>query len=218
MGCGNNKVSRDYLTSQPVSTPSPRAAKATAASLGNQVLRVISQVSQESADRAAQARADAGRESQAAQSADAKREADHKAAEEKAEAKKAKKEAREQREHERLRDDLAYQSAAFAPNQPITYTDGRGNERTAWHNGVKTHNGGFQYMTRADGKTTTEQVHVSTIAKPNGSFDIHLTDRVNGTGRVETFDLTGAEAADDLFIAACQEFLYDMMRDLEANE
>lgn len=219
MGCGNNKVSRDYLASQPVTTPSPRAAKATAANLGSQMLRVIDQVSQQSADRAARARAEADREAKAAQAVEAEREADRKEAEKKVEAKKADDEAREQREHERLRDDVAYRTAAFAPNQPTTYIDHKGRERPAWQHGVQVHkDGSVQYMTRADGMTTTEQVHVSTIAKPDGRFDIHLTDRLSGTGRVETIDLSAAQGADDLFIAACQEFLHDMMRDLEVDK
>jgi hypothetical protein len=207
MGCGNNKVTRDYLTSQPVSTPSPRAAKALAPSHVNQVQRVISQVAERST---ARARADAAR---AAKAAEAKRDADRRAAAKKAQDKK--KELHEQREHERLRDDAAYRAAAFAPNQPTKYTGRRdGRERHAWPQGVKTHSLGFQYMTRADGMTTTEEVHVSTIAKNNGDFDVHLTD---GNGRVATFDLTGADAADDLLIAACQEYLYDIMRDRERD-
>src|SRR5688500_3060675 len=98
MGCGNNKVSRGYLTSQPVTTPSARAARATAANLGSQELRVIDQVSQQSADRAERARAEAAREAKAGQAAEAKREADRKAAEKKATTKKAEDEAHEQRE------------------------------------------------------------------------------------------------------------------------
>jgi hypothetical protein len=214
MGCGNNKVSRSYLTSQPVTTPSPKAAKASAANLGNQILRVMAQVSRESADRAAKARAEAARDAKAAAEAIAKDEADRKATDKK----KAKEEATQHREHERLLNDLAYRASATAANNPTTYINHKGVEVPAWKDGITQHsNLDVQYMTDADGMLTTRQVHVSTIAKSDGSFDIHLSDHINGHGRVETIDLTGADAGDDLLIAGCQEFLTDMFRDLESN-
>lgn len=224
MGCGNNKVSRDFLTSQPVTTPSPKAAKATVAKLGSQVLRVVTQFSQASADRAAQARARAetAREAKAASDAKARAGADREAAEKRAADKKAKAaETVEQREHERLWNDLAYRAAAMAPNQPETYLNHRGIELPAQP--IMRHSRGTQYMTNAEGMLTTEPLHVSTIAMPDGSFDIHLSDHrdpSNWSRPVERILLSiddYPEVADDLFIAACQEFLTDMLRDLKSG-
>lgn len=56
MGCGNNSVSRSYLTSQPITTPSPRATKASVADLGAQILRLAAQEMKANADRAEKAR------------------------------------------------------------------------------------------------------------------------------------------------------------------
>jgi hypothetical protein len=221
VGCGNNKVSRDYLTSQPVTTPSPKAAKATAAKLGSQVLRVFTQLSQASEDRAAQSRAETAREAKAAADAKARAEVDRMTAEKKAEDKKARvDEAVEQREHERLMNDLAYRAAATAPNQASTYVNHEGAEVRSWQ--IKQHSGGIQYMTDVQGMLTSEKLHVSTIAKPDGSFDIHLTDRRDPLNpiQVEKIALSAddyPEVADDLFIAACQEFLTDMLRDLKSS-
>src|SRR4051794_4567580 len=69
MGCGNNKVSRSYLTSQPITTPSARATKASVADLGAQILRLAAHEMKLSARRAEKARKERDSETKAAAAA-----------------------------------------------------------------------------------------------------------------------------------------------------
>lgn len=180
MGCGNNKVSRTYLTSQPITTPSARATKASVADLGAQILRLAAKEMKASARRAEKARR--------ARADDAKKAA-AKAAATKASDDAADKKAREQeQEAEELEDArrlLATTALRVAlepvrlPGQPeetVQNIDGTDKTIKSWVRRVG-EDGSFHELRDADGNYTHGPLHIHSIVEPTGRVVLIATDR-----------------------------------------
>lgn len=217
MGCGNNKVSRDYLASQPAPTPSAKAARAGSASVASQVARVLTQVNQQSASKL---RAQAAREAKATQ-AKTRAEAERRAAAKKTADKKAKaKEARAAEEAQRMLASIAWQALQpslqdrqLLPGQQerVQITQrGELKEIKSFARKVSEHE--EEELVDADGQLTQSPLHIHTKVR-DGYVFIQGTDRRDlkddHFGKIEVFVPDApAELLDALF-----DVVADMLRE-----
>lgn len=219
MGCGNNKVSRSYLSSQPITTPSARATKVSAAGLGAQILRLATQEMKASADRAEKARkARAGQAkavAAAAKAAAAREDADKKAKEKKRE---------EQAEIARrfhlttgrridaeMFDKLA-EGPIRLPGQPEQVPVFRRGQTLLLPSYVLKIDqaGNLNALVDADGKDTdSTELHLHTIVKTDGSVVVVATDRRNGEERHEAAEILVPDAPSGMYSA-----VFELMGDL----
>jgi hypothetical protein len=184
MGCGNNKVSRSYLTSQPITTPSARATKASVADLGAQILRLAAQEMKDSArraEKARKARADVAKKSAA--KAAATKASDDVAAKK---AREREQEAEELEDAKRLLITTAFRVAlepVRLPGQPEkTVVQNRGGEHKEIPSWVRRvgEDGSFHELRDADGKYTHGPLHIHSIIEPTGRVVLKATDRRQG--------------------------------------
>ena len=219
MGCGNNSVSRSYLTSQPITTPSPRATKASVADLGAQILRLAAQEMKANADRAEKARKARAGEVKAAAAA-AKRAAAREDAD-----KKAKKKKREERAEMARRfhlttgrridvetfDKLA-EGPVRLPGQPErTPVFRRGQIQILPSYVLKIDEAGnLNALVDADGNFTgSPELHLHSIVKKDLSVVVVATDRRNGQERHETAEILVPDAPSGMYSA-----VFELMGDL----
>lgn len=181
MGCGNNKVSRSYLTSQPITTPSARAAKASVADLGSQILRLVATEMKDSARRAEKARR--------ARANDAKKAAARAAATKASDDadKKARKQEQEAEEFEVARRlSATYALHALEPvrlpsQSPKTWISDHG-KRKEVDSYVRRmdEDGTVHHLLDADGNPDGGPLHIHSIIKPSGHIVLKATDRRSG--------------------------------------
>lgn len=189
MGCGNNKVSRSYLTSQPITTPSARATKARVADLGAQILRLAAQEMKASARRAEKARKERAGEAKAAAAAAANKAAGE-AADKKAKEKKDEDDAEMARRflmttgrHVKAEtfSKIADEPARL-PDQPEkTPVVIKGTTKLLTSYVLKIDQAGnLNALVDADGNYTQSKLHLHTIVNNDGSVIVVATDRQNG--------------------------------------
>lgn len=151
MGCGNSKVSRSYLTSQPITTPSARATKTSVADLGAQIQRLAALETTDSAAPAEEAAA-------AEELEDAKRILITTA----------------------LRVALEPVRLPGQPEKTVQNIRGKDKAIKSWVRKVG-EDGSFHELRDADGNYTHGPLHIHSIVEPTGQVVLVATDRRQGT-------------------------------------
>lgn len=219
MGCGNNKVSRSYLTSQPITTPSARAAKATIADLGTQILRLAAQEMKDSAARAEKARRAREGEAKAAAAAAAKKAA-REAADKVAKEKKDEEEAEIARRFQMTTGrPLALETFERLAEAPIRLPGQPEKTPVVMQGKTKLLEtfvykldpaGNLHALVDAQGNPTrSADMHLHTIVKTDGSVVVVATDRRNGEATHERAEILVPDAPSEMYSA-----VFELMGDL----